>query len=250
MLQPNEIDLGTLGEFLQSARSNFELYEEKETNWSIFIPTQMKKRRKEPEGKYFFNSAEDTVFSGSSKMRADVYETFDLLTDTVPLFIADYFEWLALLASGRLPPETFPSAQLRTVLSEIRSSLASGRALTPVLQRDLWRAYQEANVVTASTENGLNAITILLSRALRGLEVGNSINESWRPSKLWKFQKGVRVRQMTGFFRQAIRGNRPLPGRIPRHPTEGHQLDTPNSFDRQAQKIGVNVTSSYNRLDP
>ncbi|KZS07452.1 Uncharacterized protein APZ42_028823 [Daphnia magna] len=124
----------------------------------------MKKRRKEPEGKYFFNSAEDTVFSGSSKMRADVHETFDLLTekkwkiiysDTVPLFIADYFEWLALLASGRLPPETFPSAQLRTVLSEIRSSLASGRALTPVLQRDLWRAYQEANVVTASTENGL-----------------------------------------------------------------------------------------------
>ncbi|KAK4006371.1 hypothetical protein OUZ56_011524 [Daphnia magna] len=61
---------------------------------------------------------------------------------------------LALLASGRLPPEMFPPAQLRTVLSEIRSSLASGWALTPALQRgDLWRAYQEANVVTASTEN-------------------------------------------------------------------------------------------------
>ncbi|KZS10327.1 Uncharacterized protein APZ42_025244 [Daphnia magna] len=63
---------------------------------------------------------------------------------------------LALLASGRLPPEMFPPAQLRTVLSEISSSLALGWALIPALQRgNLWRAYQEANVVTAFTENGL-----------------------------------------------------------------------------------------------
>ncbi|KAK4009528.1 hypothetical protein OUZ56_018655 [Daphnia magna] len=177
-------------------------------------------------------------------MRADVYETFDLLTGE---FVRRKEAYTSMHSNSTgiwpIASETFPSAQLRTVLSEIRSSLASGRALTPVLQRDLWRAYQEANVVTASTENGLKLFInfpIVPSRFcyhvyLRGLEVGNSINESWRPSKLWKFQKGVRVRQMTGFFRQAIRGNRPLPGRIPRHPTEGHQLDTPNSFDRQAQ---------------
>ncbi|KZS20397.1 Uncharacterized protein APZ42_012914 [Daphnia magna] len=78
------------------------------------------------------------------------------LLEWTKMTVDDISIGLALLASGRLSPEMFPRAQLRTVLSEIRSFLASGWALIPALQRgDLWRAYQEDNVVKASTENGL-----------------------------------------------------------------------------------------------
>ncbi|KAK4009533.1 hypothetical protein OUZ56_018667 [Daphnia magna] len=83
MLQSVEIDLGTvidlydsLGEFLESARSNFELYEEegnKLANIQTYADEEKRKRTRR-------HSAEDTVFSGSSKMRADVYEIFDRLT--------------------------------------------------------------------------------------------------------------------------------------------------------------------------
>ncbi|KAK4037593.1 hypothetical protein OUZ56_029624 [Daphnia magna] len=85
------------------------------------------------------------VLERQSIVTARVDEAFRAahqLLEWTKMTVDDISIGLALLASGRLPPEMFPPAQLRTVLSEIRSSLASGWALTPALQRgDLWRAY-------------------------------------------------------------------------------------------------------------
>jgi len=70
--------------------------------------------------------------------------------DWVRMTLRDVSIGLAVLATGKLPPELFPLSQLRAVLKEIRSDL------TPALQAgDLWRAYQKAQVVSAATTNGL-----------------------------------------------------------------------------------------------
>lgn len=63
---------------------------------------------------------------------------------------------LALLAAGKLPPEVFPPHQLKKILKEIQAALPQGWTLSPLLDEgNLWRAYQEAQVVTAAHSQGL-----------------------------------------------------------------------------------------------
>ncbi|KZR98725.1 Uncharacterized protein APZ42_005729, partial [Daphnia magna] len=76
------------------------------------------------------------VLERQSIVTARVDEAFRAahrLLEWTKMTLDDISIGLALLASGRLPPEMFTPAQLRTVLSEIRSSLASGWALIPAL---------------------------------------------------------------------------------------------------------------------
>ena len=83
-------------------------------------------------------------------MTARVEEAFrsaQQTMDWVRMTLEDVSIGLAVLATGKLPPELFPPSQLRAIFKEIRSSLATGWDLTPALQAgDLWRAYQEAQV--------------------------------------------------------------------------------------------------------
>ena len=68
----------------------------------------------------------------------------------------DFVLGMAMLAVGKLPPELSPPSELRKVLKEIRSRLNAGWDLTTALQAgNLWKAYQEAQVVTAATAHGL-----------------------------------------------------------------------------------------------
>ncbi len=86
----------------------------------------------------------------------DALRTAQQTMDWVRMTLEDVRVSLALLATGKLPPELFPPSQLRIVLKDIRSRLTTGWDLTPALQTgDLWRAYQEAQVVSAATKNGL-----------------------------------------------------------------------------------------------
>ena len=63
---------------------------------------------------------------------------------------------LATLANGRLPPELLSPIRLSRLLQDIRERLPEGWALTPVLKgADIWRAYQEAVVVTAALKDSL-----------------------------------------------------------------------------------------------
>ena len=86
----------------------------------------------------------------------DAFRSAQRTMDRVRMTLEDVSIGLAVLATGKLPPELFPPSQLRAVLKDIRSSLTAGWDLTPALQTgDLWRAYQEAQVVSAVTANGL-----------------------------------------------------------------------------------------------
>jgi hypothetical protein len=86
----------------------------------------------------------------------DAFWTAQQTMDWVRMTLEDVSIGLALLATGKLPPELFPPSQLRIVLKDIRSRLTTGWDLTPALQTgDLWRAYREAQVVSAATKNGL-----------------------------------------------------------------------------------------------
>ncbi|XP_057379621.1 uncharacterized protein LOC130701715 [Daphnia carinata] len=86
----------------------------------------------------------------------EAFRAAQRVLDWASMALEDIGIGFALLATGNLPPELFPPTQLRSVLKEIRASLAMGWALTPALQNgDLWRAYQEARVVVAATTNGL-----------------------------------------------------------------------------------------------
>ncbi|XP_057367096.2 uncharacterized protein LOC130688124 [Daphnia carinata] len=86
----------------------------------------------------------------------EAFRAAQKVLDWASMALEDIGIGLALLATGNLPPELFPPTQLRSVLKEIRASLAMGWALTSALQNgDLWRAYQEARVVVAATTNGL-----------------------------------------------------------------------------------------------
>ena len=76
--------------------------------------------------------------------------------DWVRMTLEDFGVGLAMLAVGKLPPELFPPSRLRKVLKEIRPRLNAGWDLTPALQAgNLWKAYQEAQVVSAATTHGL-----------------------------------------------------------------------------------------------
>jgi hypothetical protein len=86
----------------------------------------------------------------------DAFRSAQRTLDWVRMTLEDFGVGLAMLAVGKLPPELFPPSRLRKVLKEIRPRLNAGWDLTPALQAgNLWKAYQEAQVVSAATTHGL-----------------------------------------------------------------------------------------------
>jgi hypothetical protein len=86
----------------------------------------------------------------------DAFRSAQRTLDWVRMTLEDFGVGLAMLAVGKLPPELFPPSRLRKVLKEIRPRLRAGWDLTPALQAgNLWKAYQEAQVVSAAATHDL-----------------------------------------------------------------------------------------------
>ena len=86
----------------------------------------------------------------------ELYGTTDRILNEIQQAIDDWAVSLATLANGRLPPELLSPTRLFHLLRDIRDRLPAGWALTPVLRgADIWRAYQEAVVVTAARQDNL-----------------------------------------------------------------------------------------------
>ncbi len=86
----------------------------------------------------------------------EAFQSAQQTLDWVRMTLEDFGLGLAMLAVGKLPPELVPPSQLRKVLKEIRSRLNARWDLTPALQAgNLWKAYQEAQVVSAATTHSL-----------------------------------------------------------------------------------------------
>ena len=134
------------------------------TLWNINAHTELLRRlseahdnlKKEVTRIKHFAVAELDDLVGALCRIDDLYETTDQVLSEVQQTVDDWAVSLATLANGRLPPEILSPTRLSRLLTEIRDNLPPGWALTPVLRgADVWRAYQEAVVVTAAFAEGL-----------------------------------------------------------------------------------------------
>ena len=78
-----------------------------------------------------------------------------LFRETCVLAVAQVFLYITTFARFSAHIALFSPSQLRKVLKEIQSRLNAGWDFTPALQAgNLWKSYQEAQVVTTATAHG------------------------------------------------------------------------------------------------